>query len=259
MKRTARGAGSRERGINSKLKTQSSKLKTPHSTLHTAPKGPQWHIDCVIYDCDGVLFDSLDTNERLYNHIAVSMGRRPLNKSELQYCHIHTVYESIRHMFKGNEALEKKALDFLKTTVDLKKFIVFLRMEPNLFETLAILKQKGISRAISTNRTTTMKHIMERFGLTPYFDMVVTALDVTKPKPDPESVEKILKTLSVDRKRTLYVGDSEVDRETAVSSGVKFIAYKNSEMAADGFIDDHLDLLTFLWNGRHPQGRSSSS
>jgi HAD superfamily hydrolase (TIGR01509 family) len=126
-------------------------------------------------------------------------------------------------------------------------------MEPNLLEILNILKQRGICRAISTNRTTTMKAIMERFGLRPYFDVVVTALDVAKPKPDPESVAKILETLSISRERTLYVGDSEVDEETASSSGVKFIAYKNEELEADGFIHDHLDLLGFLLNGKPPQ------
>ena len=215
--------------------------------------GSRWEIDCVIYDCDGVLFDSLDTNRRLYDHIATSMGRRALSERELQYCHIHTVYESIHHLFEGDEALEKKALEFLKTRVALNDFIVYLRMEPNLLEILGTLKRRGIRRAISTNRTTTMKAIMERFGLYPYFDVVVTALDVAKPKPDPESVEKILGELTVDREKTLYVGDSEVDRETAASSGVKFIAYKNEELDADGLIHDHLDLLGFLLNGKPPQ------
>jgi phosphoglycolate phosphatase len=219
----------------------------------SAFEGPGWQIDCVIYDCDGVLFDSLDTNRRLYDHIATSMGRPPLSESELQYCHIHTVYDSLHHLFKEDEALEKKALEFLRTSVALNDFIVYLKMEPNLLEILNILKQRGICRAISTNRTTTMKAIMERFGLRPYFDVVVTALDVAKPKPDPESVAKILETLSISRERTLYVGDSEVDEETASSSGVKFIAYKNEELKADGFIDDHLDLLGFLLNGKPPQ------
>ena len=38
----------------------------------------RWEIDCIIYDCDGVLFDSLEANGRLYNHIATSMGRSAL-------------------------------------------------------------------------------------------------------------------------------------------------------------------------------------
>jgi phosphoglycolate phosphatase len=204
-----------------------------------------WQIDCVIYDCDGVLFDSLETNYRLYNHIAVSMGRPPISEDELHYCHTHTVFESIHLLFEDDDELEKKALDFWKNDIELNEFLVYLKMEPHLIETLTILKERGMLLAISTNRTTTMKHIMVKFGLTRYFDMVVTALDV-KPKPDPESVEKILQTLKVNPEKVIYIGDSDVDRKTAASSGVKFIAYKNSELIAAGFIDDHRDLLTYL-------------
>jgi phosphoglycolate phosphatase len=203
------------------------------------------NVDCVIYDCDGVMFDSLDANGRLYNHIAASAGRPPLSRDELAYCHTHTVYEALHHLFRMDESLEKKALDFLKT-VELKDFIVYLKMEPNLLETLAILKERGILRAISTNRTTSMKHIMERFGLWPHFDMVVTALDVKMPKPHPESVEKILETLKLKKERVLYLGDSEVDRDTARSSGVRFIAYKNPAIGEGSSIDDHLSLIDFL-------------
>lgn len=213
----------------------------------------KWQIDCVIYDCDGVLFDSLDANSRLYNHIAISMGRGPLSTEEHRYCHTHTVFESIHFIFKENEPLEKKALDFLKKEIDFRDFIKFLKMEPNLIETLNILKNNGKKRAISTNRTTSMKYIMESFNLLPYFDMVVTALDVSKPKPDSESVEKILKALDVKRDKVLYVGDSEVDRDTATSSGVKFVAYKNNNLVADAFIEDHLALLDYLFDGRRLQ------
>lgn len=205
----------------------------------------KWDVECVIYDCDGVLFDSLDANSRLYNYIATSSGRGPLDREELWYCHTHTVYESINHLFKHDGKLEQKALDLLKT-VNLGDFVVYLKMEPNLLETLITLKERKIGRAISTNRTTSMKYIMERFSLSPHFDMVVTALDVKHPKPHPESVEKILETLHFDRKKTVYIGDSGVDRETALSSGVKFVAYKNREIAEDGLINDHRELLDFL-------------
>ena len=39
-------------------------------------------VTCVIYDCDGVMFDSLEANRRLYNRIAHSMGRPPLSEEE---------------------------------------------------------------------------------------------------------------------------------------------------------------------------------
>ncbi len=209
-------------------------------------------VSCVIYDCDGVLFDSLEANQRLYNRIAESMGREPLSPEELAYCHTHTVFESLRCMFPDDPALEAKAAEFLKTKVDFRDFIVYLRMEPNLLEALAEVRKRGVSTAISTNRTTSMKHVMERFNLWSYFDMVVTALDVEKPKPAPESVEKILRELNVDRGAVLFIGDSHVDSETARSSGVRFIAYKNRDLSSTdpsfGYIDDHLKLLEFLRN-----------
>jgi HAD superfamily hydrolase (TIGR01509 family) len=76
--------------------------------------------------------------------------------------------------------------------------------------------------------------------------MVVTALDVTNPKPHPESVEKIIQKFNLNKEETFFIGDSEVDQQTAKSSGVRFIAYKNREIANDAFIEDHLDLLNLL-------------
>jgi HAD superfamily hydrolase (TIGR01509 family) len=206
-------------------------------------------ISCVIYDCDGVLFDSLEANRRLYNHICASVGRKPLAEEELAYCHTHTVFEALHSLFEDDEAGEKKALEFLKHQVDLKTFVEYLTMEPHLLETLGALRQKKIKTAISTNRTTSMKHVMEKFKLWPYFDMVVTALDVEHPKPHGESVEKIVSALNLKKEEILFVGDSDVDKKTAEASGVSFVAYKTRHLSEDAFIDDHLTLLDFLSNG----------
>ncbi len=205
----------------------------------------KWKLYCVIYDCDGVLFDSFEANTKLYNDFCVKMGREPLRPEEMGYVHTHTVYEAIHFIFGRDKEMEKRALELLKQ-IDLREYIVYLKMEPNLLQTLDRLKEKGIIRAISTNRTTSMKHIMERFGLWPFFDMVVTALDVKNPKPHPESIEKILREFNLNKEEAIFVGDSDVDQQTAESSGVRFIAYKNREIANDLFIDDHFDLLKIV-------------
>jgi phosphoglycolate phosphatase len=206
----------------------------------------KWKIHCVIYDCDGVLFDSIEANMRLYNDLCSAVGRIPLKEEEIEYVHTHTVYEAIHFIFGEDNELEKRALESLKQ-VDLREYIVYLKMEPHLLQMLNLLKANGIPRAINTNRTTSMKYIMERFHLGPFFDMVVTALDVTHPKPHPESIEKIVQKLDLNKEETVFIGDSEVDQQTAKSSGIKFISYKNREIANDAFIEDHLDLLNFLF------------
>ncbi len=204
------------------------------------------NIRCVIYDNDGVLFDSIESNRKLYNDLCLSMGRGALREEEVQYIHSHTVYEAIHFLFGHDEGLEKKVRESMKQ-IDLRQYIVYLKMEPFLLTMLNLLKGNGIFRAINTNRTTSMPHIMERFGLGPFFDMVVTALDVKNPKPHPESIEKILQRFNLKKDEAVFVGDSEVDQQTAKSAGIQFIAYKNREVANDLLIEDHLDLLDLLF------------
>jgi HAD superfamily hydrolase (TIGR01509 family) len=210
-------------------------------------KKANWKIRCVIYDCDGVLFDSLEANTRLYNDLCAMVGRYPLRENEMHYVHTHTVFEALHLIFGKENHLEKKALEILKEKqVDLKNYVNYLKMEPHLLQALEKLKERGIARAINTNRTTSMPYIMERFNLWPYFEMVVTALDVKNPKPHPESIEKIMEAFEVKKEEAVFVGDSDVDQQTAMSSGVKFIAYKNKEIANDLFIEDHLDILNMI-------------
>jgi phosphoglycolate phosphatase len=213
-----------------------------------AQKNPR-KVRCVIYDCDGVLFDSFEANTKLYNDLCALVGRGPLREEEMEYVHIHTVFEAIHFIFGKENDLEKKALEILREKrVDIKDYVEYLKMEPHLLQILEKLEEKGILRVINTNRTTSMEHIMDRFNLRPYFEMVVTALDVKNPKPHPESIEKIMAAFQLKKEEAVFVGDSEVDKQTAESAGVRFVAYKNREIANDLFIEDHLDLLTLISN-----------
>ena len=201
----------------------------------------------MIYDCDGVLFDSLEANTKLYNDLCARVGRGPLREEELRYVHTHTVFEALHFIFGQKDEMEKKALELLRLKqIDLREYVVYLKMEPHLLQTLEKLKEKGILRVINTNRTTSMKYIMEKYDLWQYFEMVVTALDVKNPKPNPESIEKIIQELNLNKEEAVFVGDSDVDQQTAKSSGVRFITYKNREIANDLFIDDHFDLLKIV-------------
>ena len=206
-----------------------------------------WKIRCVIYDCDGVLFDSLEANTRLYNDLCAKVGRGPLRGEEMQYVHTHTVFEALHFIFWQKDEMEKKALEMLRLKqIDLREYIVYLKMEPHLLQALEKLKEKGILRAVNTNRTTSMKYIMEKYDLWPYFEMVVTALDVKNPKPHPESIEKILQEFNLNKKEAVFIGDSDVDQQTAKSSGIKFIAYKNKDIGNNAYIEDHLDVIKLL-------------
>jgi phosphoglycolate phosphatase len=184
----------------------------------------------VIFDCDGVMFDSREANRNFYNHILTRFGLPAMGEEDVAYVHMHTADESIRHIFRGSPDAEK-ALAY-RWTVDYSPFIRNMVMEPGLKEVLACL---GVSTglAVATNRSNTIQWVIERHGLSGVFEMVVSSLDVARPKPHPDSLLKILEHFEIEPENALYVGDSAVDAETAYAAGVPFIAYKDRDLPAD--------------------------
>jgi phosphoglycolate phosphatase len=199
----------------------------------------------VIYDCDGVLLDSLEANRRFYSHLCEAAGRAPLTEEDLRYVFCHTLSEAVLFLFRNRPDLEERVRNLLGR-MDPMTYIEHMKMEPHVIETLEELKRRGILRALNTSRAGSLKLIFDRFGLSRHFDLIVTSLDIRHPKPHPESIEKILKTLHLSPAEALYVGDSVVDRQAADGTGVRFIAYKNREIANGLLIEDHLDLLDLL-------------
>jgi HAD superfamily hydrolase (TIGR01509 family) len=118
-------------------------------------------------------------------------------------------------------------------------------MEPHLLELLDWMRGK-FKTAIATNRTNTMSRLLREFGLADRFDLVVTSLDVERPKPFPDPLFKILAQFKAAPRQSLFVGDSEVDERTARAAGVPFVAYCNPSLAAEHHIQCLKDLRTVL-------------
>ena len=201
------------------------------------------NVRAVIFDCDGVMFDSRQANIHFYNHLLFRFGLPPMTEDKIDYVHMHTADESIRRIFEGTPYIEEAQA--YRWEVDYTPFIRDMIMEPGLKEVLQALKP-AFGLAVATNRSNTISPVLEFNGLGPYFDMVVSSLDVEHPKPHPESLFKILRFFSIDPQQALYVGDSAVDWETAGAASVPFTAYKNRALEADFHADCMADILRIL-------------
>jgi len=198
-------------------------------------------FSAVVFDCDGVMFDSRQANINFYNHLLAHFGLPLLREEQVAYIHMATADESIRYVFKGTPYLEQ-ALAY-RLQVDYTPFIRDMIPEPGLKELLALLKPK-CGLAVATNRSNTIEKVLEYYGLAGYFDIVVCSLDVTRPKPHPESLFKILDFFSIRPDQALYVGDSSVDAETAKAASVPFVAYKNENLDAAFHVEQLLDIAS---------------
>ncbi len=193
----------------------------------------------VIFDCDGVMFDSRQANRNFYNHILARFGLPAMSEEDVAYVHMHTADEGIRHIFRGSPHTEA-ALSY-RWEVDYSPFILDMVMEPGLKEVLQCL---GVSTglAVATNRSNTIGWVIERHGLSGLFEIVVSSLDVARPKPYPDPLLRVLQHFEIEPENALYVGDSAVDTKTASAAGVPFIAYKDRGLPADFHAEDLWDV-----------------
>jgi HAD superfamily hydrolase (TIGR01509 family) len=196
-------------------------------------------IKAVIFDCDGVILDSQAANASLYNQFLSHFNRGPLTDEQFNYVHSHTLDDSLRFLLKDDTLVNKAKLLWQK--MDYEPLIELLSLQPGLLACLEELS-RSYRTAIATSRTRTMGEVMERFKLNPYFDLVVTSLDVLQPKPHPESLYKILSFFNIRPQEACFIGDSDVDRETSQRAGVLFIAYRNDKIKANYHLS-HFSLL----------------
>ena len=197
----------------------------------------------VIFDCDGVMFDSRQANINFYNFVLHHFGLPPMEEEDVPYIHMHTADESIQYLFAGTPYLEA-AMDH-RLKIDYTPFLKDMVMEPGLKELLNILKP-GFGLAVATNRSNTIEKVLRWNGLDTYFDIVVSSLDVRNPKPHPESLLKILGFFGIKPDEALYVGDSIVDYETARAAAVPFVAYRNSSLAAAHHLNHLMELAILV-------------
>ncbi len=61
------------------------------------------NIKVVAFDCDGVMFDTLDLNKAYYNRLLSRFGQPLMNSVQLNFVHMHTVDESVAYLFDNQE------------------------------------------------------------------------------------------------------------------------------------------------------------
>ena len=92
-----------------------------------------------------------------------------------------------------------------------------------VIDLLKELKHLGYKTAVVSNKQdSAVKSLCKKF-FTGLFDVEIGEKENIAKKPDPDEVNEVLKILNIDRTKSIYIGDSEVDIQTAKNSKMKSI------------------------------------
>lgn len=176
----------------------------------------------VIFDCDGVLFDSAAANIAYYDAVLARLGRPPLDAEWGRRAHFMSSHQLWQAMF-GADAEVAAEVRRAAVEVDYDPFYRQMVPAPELEDVLEAL-QARYRLAMASNRGATLPGVMREFRLDRFIELAVGVNDVVNPKPHPEMIDKCLQHFAVPPQQAVYVGDSETDHRAALAAGVHFVA-----------------------------------
>lgn len=178
----------------------------------------------VIFDMDGTILNTLEDLKNATNYSLRQFGMPERSLEEVRMFVGNGIRKLVERAVPAGTSEEKIAQVF---DVFLEYYEIHSADNtspyPGILELVEKLKKSGIKTAVSTNKADVPAQELGREYFNGIFDLIVGQQDGLKVKPAPDSVNKILSILDIQKKDAIYIGDSDVDAQTAKNSGLDFI------------------------------------
>ncbi|ODP30284.1 Inorganic diphosphatase [Paenibacillus nuruki] len=175
-------------------------------------------IDTVLLDLDGTI---VDTNELIiasFINTLESNGLNPLTREQI-IPHMGSTLEQQLRAFSGVDDVTSYVTAYREYSAIHHDAMVAPFPEVN--EVLTRLQAAGIKLGVVTTkiRPNTLR-VLEMFQLDQFMQVIITQDDVEHTKPHPQPIERAMEALGSSPERTLMVGDSPADLQSASAAGV---------------------------------------
>ncbi|QFU08603.1 Phosphoglycolate phosphatase, chromosomal [Rhodobacteraceae bacterium THAF1] len=179
----------------------------------------------IVFDLDGTLIDSAPDIRAAANAALDGTGAEPLSLAETVSFIGHGAPHFVERMRSARGIAETDCPDLLgRFQEEYVRAKSLSRLFPDVTEVLDQLADQGHALGLCTNKPAAPTGaVLMQFGLTDRFKTVVAGDDLPQRKPDPAPLHAVLTALGDGP--ALYVGDSEVDAETADRAGVPFLLF----------------------------------
>lgn len=209
----------------------------------TANMNTPWDkFDSWIFDLDGTLIDSVRDiaisvnilRESLYlpekdiEELEKNVGwgvKVLIEKSIPERDDTDTLVKEFKQIYRQNLLVETKTFDgtveLLQLLLKAKKKIFLLSNKP---EELCVEILKGLN-------------------LDHYFQEIIGGDRFPKPKPDTSALAYLQKTYNLDKESMLFIGDSQVDEDTAKNFALNFVRLRNYSIQQENYFPSLLNFL----------------
>ncbi len=205
------------------------------------------NLKAVLFDMDGVLFDSMKNHSEAWNK-AMSIYGMTLSKEEA-YMHegrtgastINIV--SIRE--RGKEATEEEIKEIYNTKSDIFNNLPKAEPMPGAFELLKQVKESGLTPVLVTGSG--QLSLIDK--LNHYYpgifkkELMVTAFDVKYGKPNPEPYLMGLKKAGISADEAIVVENAPLGVKAGVAAGIFTVAVNTGPIPDSALTDEGANVL----------------
>ena len=187
-------------------------------------------IYTILFDLDGTLVDTAPDLMDAHNYVMKKFGQKEKKLSDIKSLAGKGAWVMMQRSFRQEIKNEKLKKEMTKEFIDFYSKNIDRGSRPinGAIEFLKWAKNKKISMAVCTNKQERLAvDLLKKLNMYDYFEYVAGSDTFSFNKPDPRHLTNVVEIIQGDLKKTIMVGDSEVDGKSAENANIPFILVKD--------------------------------
>ena len=202
-------------------------------------------IYTILFDLDGTIVNTAPDLMAAHNYVMKKFGHAEKKLSDIKSLAGKGAWVMMQRSFKEEIKDEKTKKEMTKEFIDFYSQNIDRGSKPikGVIEFLKWAKNKNISMAVCTNKRERLAvDLLKKLNMYDYFEYIAGSDTFPFNKPDPRHLTNVVEIIQGDLKKTIMVGDSEVDGKSAENANVPFVLVKDgyTEKSTDEIKHDEL-------------------
>tara|TARA_B100000683_G_scaffold121860_1_gene119646 strand:+ start:1231 stop:1893 length:663 start_codon:yes stop_codon:yes gene_type:complete len=184
----------------------------------------------ILFDLDGTIIDTAPDLMAAHNHVMKKFGHQQKKLADIKKLAGRGAWIMMQRSFKEEIQDEKLKNDMTNEFLNFYSKNIDSHSKPikGIVKFLNWAKNNDISMAICTNKQEKLAiDLIKKLKLNSFFEYIAGSDTFPFNKPDPRHLTNVIEILGGNLKKTIMVGDSEVDSQSAISADIPFILVEN--------------------------------
>ena len=183
-------------------------------------------IFTILFDLDGTLVDTAPDLMNAHNHVMKKFSLHRKDLKDIKHLAGRGSWVMMQRSFKEEIRDEKVKKEMIKEFINHYSKNIDKSSKPikGVVDFLKWAKSKNISMGICTNKQERLAvDLLKKLKLFDFFEYVAGSDTFAFNKPDPRHLTDVVEIIGGDLKKTIMVGDSEVDSMSASNAKIPFV------------------------------------